>query len=115
VAREQRRGARSETIAKALREKVPGLAKSRIRTIARTEVGKAETAFTEARSERLGIRWYEWATGEDQRVRPSHRKLARFYWRGAIRRRRSSSPESAASWAIITRDARRTAAALRCR
>ena len=62
--------------AAARREKVPGLAKSRIRTIARTEVGKAETAFTQARSERPGIRWYEWATSEDQRVRPSHRKLA---------------------------------------
>ena len=76
VAREQRAGTRSAAIAKALHEKLPGFAKSRVKLIARTEVGKAESAITEARSEKLGLHWYEWATSEDQRVRPGHRKLA---------------------------------------
>jgi SPP1 gp7 family putative phage head morphogenesis protein len=75
VGREQRRGLRAAEIAKALAEKLPQAAQSRAKLIARTEVGKAETALTEARAERLGLAWYEWATSEDQRVRPSHRKM----------------------------------------
>jgi SPP1 gp7 family putative phage head morphogenesis protein len=73
VGREQRRGLRASEIAEALERKLPQVAKNRAKLIARTEVGKAETALTQARSERLGLAWYEWATSEDQRVRPSHR------------------------------------------
>jgi SPP1 gp7 family putative phage head morphogenesis protein len=77
VGREQRRGLRAAEIAKALEQKLPQVAQSRAKLIARTEVGKAETALTEARAERLGLAWYDWATSEDQRVRPSHRKMAK--------------------------------------
>jgi SPP1 gp7 family putative phage head morphogenesis protein len=58
-----------------LRSLVPDVAKSRIKLIARTEVSRANTDLTQARSERLGIEWYQWATSEDQRVRPSHRNM----------------------------------------
>lgn len=77
VGREQRRGLRASEIAKALEQKLPQVAQSRAKLIARTEVGKAETALTEARAERLGLNWYEWATSEDQRVRPSHREMSK--------------------------------------
>ena len=75
IGREQRRGLRAAEIAKALEQKLPQVAQSRAKLIARTEVGKAETALTEARAERLGLAWYDWATSEDQGVRPSYREV----------------------------------------
>lgn len=51
------------------------VARARARLIARTETAKAQTALTEARAEDLGLEWYEWQTAEDQRVRPSHKKM----------------------------------------
>lgn len=75
VAAQQRKGMRSEMIAEALRSRLPELAKSKIHLIARTETAKAETAFSQVRAENLGIRWYEWATAKDQRVRKSHQKM----------------------------------------
>lgn len=76
IAREQQRGTRAATIAEELRRKVPQLINSRLRMIARTEVGRAETAITRARSERLGLDWYAWETSHDSRVRLSHKELA---------------------------------------
>jgi SPP1 gp7 family putative phage head morphogenesis protein len=75
VTRQQQRGLRSAEIAKELEQKLPQAAQSRAKLIARTQVGQAESALTEARSERLGLAWYEWVTSEDQRVRPSHRTM----------------------------------------
>jgi SPP1 gp7 family putative phage head morphogenesis protein len=75
VSRQQRRGLRSAAIVPELRKRLPLLRKSTVKMLARTEVARAETALTRARSEGLGLRWYEWATSEDQRVRPSHRKM----------------------------------------
>ena len=75
IGAEQRRGVRSESIVNALRAKLPATAYSQVKTLARTEVGRAETALTRARSERLGLAWYEWATSRDKRVRLSHRKM----------------------------------------
>lgn len=75
VGREEMKGRRAEDIAADLRLYLPGVAKSRIQLIARTEVGKAETACSKARAENVGLRWFEWATSKDQRVRPSHRKM----------------------------------------
>ncbi len=75
IASEQRRGLRSEAIAQKLAGHLPEMRKSAVKRLARTEVAKAETALTQARAERLGLGWYEWATSEDQRVRPSHRKM----------------------------------------
>ena len=75
VASQQRKGLRSEEIAEMLAARVPILARNRIHLIARTETAKAETAFSQARAENLGIRWYEWVTAKDQRVRVSHQKM----------------------------------------
>jgi SPP1 gp7 family putative phage head morphogenesis protein len=75
IAESQREGVRPETIAKQLRERVPQLTRSRAALIARTEVAKATTGLTEARSEEMGIGWYLWSTSRDSRVRPSHRKM----------------------------------------
>lgn len=75
VAAQQRRGLRSETIAKQLQERLPEMRAASVRLIARTETAKAETAVTQARAESIGIGWYEWHTSEDGRVRLSHRKM----------------------------------------
>lgn len=71
----QRQGARPETIAKEVRKQVPHLLRWKATLIARTESSKAATALTRARADDLGLRWYEWLTSEDQRVRQSHRKM----------------------------------------
>ena len=73
IAAEQRKGTRAAAIAATLQRRMPELARSQARMIARTSVGAAETALTRARSEQIGLSWYEWATSEDGRVRPSHR------------------------------------------
>jgi SPP1 gp7 family putative phage head morphogenesis protein len=75
VAREQLRGTRAATIQKTLEKQLPQLTRSQATMLARTAVGRAETALTRTRAERLGLDWYEWATSEDQRVRPSHKEM----------------------------------------
>ena len=75
AARQQRAGARPETIEREIRRRAPEMARSRMRLIARTETSRAETDLTRVRSERIGIDWAQWATSGDQRVRPSHRNL----------------------------------------
>ncbi len=75
IAREQQKGLRSSEIEQELRAKLPAFGHGRARMLARTEVSKAETALTQARAERLGLYWYDWATSKDQRVRPAHRVL----------------------------------------
>ena len=75
ISERQQEGVRAEQIAQELKARLPKLAKSRIALIARTEVGKAESAVTQVRAEALGLRWYAWATSEDQRVRPSHKLM----------------------------------------
>ena len=54
---------------------LPGVARSRARLIARTEVSKASTALTRARSEEMGLEWYVWESSQDERTRRSHRKM----------------------------------------
>ena len=75
VTRAQQAGARPATMAKMMRARFPELLKSRVNLIARTEVAKASTALTQARSEQVGADWYEWLTSEDARVRDSHKKM----------------------------------------
>lgn len=75
VASRQMEGARSEQISKELKQRIPHVAISRIRLIARTELGKSEAAVTKARAQNLGIQWVEWLTSRDVRVRRSHRNL----------------------------------------
>lgn len=48
---------------------------ARARTIARTEVGRASTAITQARSTSIGSRGYIWRTSEDGDVRHSHAQM----------------------------------------
>lgn len=69
------RGARAGSIEKGLAAQMPSFALSRLKLIARTEVGKTETALTRARAEGMGLNWYHWETSEDQRVRLAHRKM----------------------------------------
>jgi SPP1 gp7 family putative phage head morphogenesis protein len=78
VAREQQKGRRSGDIADDLRQWFPDMARSRVKLIARTETSKASTALTEARSEELGLKHYVWTSSKDQRVRPSHRFMAKL-------------------------------------
>jgi SPP1 gp7 family putative phage head morphogenesis protein len=75
IAREQRAGRRAEAIATDVAAMMPTVRRSLVKMMARTQVGRAETAVTQARAERLNLPWYEWATAEDIRVRPSHRKM----------------------------------------
>jgi SPP1 gp7 family putative phage head morphogenesis protein len=75
AAEQQQRGLRAPDIAREIRRRAPYLTWNKIRLIARTEVSKAETALTQARSQDLGLDWYEWQTSEDQRVRVSHRNM----------------------------------------
>jgi hypothetical protein len=51
------------------------VAHSRALLIARTQVSKASTALTRARSESLSLPWYIWRGSLDQRERASHRRM----------------------------------------
>lgn len=75
IAAMEQEGLRPETIAEHLRKRIPQLTRHRAALIARTEVGKASMAITRARSENLGIDWYQWQTSRDSRVRPAHKLL----------------------------------------
>jgi hypothetical protein len=77
----EQKGARAVEIEREIRRLTPELAGSRIRLIARTEISRAETDLTRARSERIGIDWAVWQTSEDSRVRKSHRNLDRVLMR----------------------------------
>lgn len=54
---------------------IGGVTKSRANTIARTEVSKATTLFTQSRAEALGSDGYIWRTSEDSDVRHDHAEL----------------------------------------
>lgn len=75
IAEWSRQGLRPETIAKNLRRRLPQLTRHKAALIARTETGKASEALTRARSEDIGVSWYQWSTVEDGRVRSSHRLM----------------------------------------
>lgn len=62
--------------AKELAKTIKGVSAARARMIAVTEVSKASSALTRARAESLDLPWYVWKTSEDERVRPSHRKMS---------------------------------------
>lgn len=50
--------------------------KGRANTIARTEVSRATSLFTQARAENLGSDGYIWRDSEDGDVRPSHKAMS---------------------------------------
>ena len=59
--------------------------KARATTIARTEVARAASNFTEARAKHIGSEGYIWRTSRDADVRPSHKKMEGKYvaWNSA--------------------------------
>lgn len=67
-------GSRSEYLAKRI-AKVGEVSISRARTIARTEVGKAQSALTRERATSIGSTGYIWRTAGDGDVRDSHRNM----------------------------------------
>lgn len=73
----QAEGLRASEVSERLLARVPQITRSRAELIARTETSKAATALTRVRAQAIGIEWYEWRTSEDQRVRPSHRRMDR--------------------------------------
>lgn len=74
-------GVRSKQIQTEVRNWLPNIAASRIRLICRTETSKSESALTAARSQDLGIEWYQWLDANDQRVRKSHRFMSKVLCR----------------------------------
>jgi SPP1 gp7 family putative phage head morphogenesis protein len=75
IATEQMKGRRAWDIAADLRKRLPEMKRSRLDLIARTQVTTTATAITEARSEALGVKAYQWLTSEDARVRKAHAKM----------------------------------------
>ena len=75
IAAEQMKGRRAGEIARELRVRIPTMSRAKAALLARTGSSTAETTVTRARSETLGMEWYEWQTSEDARVRLSHRKM----------------------------------------
>lgn len=51
------------------------VAAGRAKTIARTEVARTSSLFTQARAESVGSQGYIWRTSDDSTVRPSHKKM----------------------------------------
>jgi SPP1 gp7 family putative phage head morphogenesis protein len=76
IARLQQQGMRHDAIADYIRKRVPKLTRSRVALIARTESSKAATALTQARAEEMNLKWYQWSTSHDERVRASHRLMS---------------------------------------
>ena len=56
-------------------EKYPNLNKEQATSIVISVASKANSIFSRIRMVDIGIRWYEWSTCKDARVRPSHRKM----------------------------------------
>lgn len=76
ITKEAYKGKRASEIARIIQEETSKHSRASARLIARTEVSKATTALTKARSEDLGLKWYVWRTALDgDRVRKSHRNM----------------------------------------
>lgn len=67
-------GTRAEAISQAI-QSTGHVSKGRANLIARTEVGRASGALTQARAEYAGVEYYIWRSLGDSDVRPLHRKL----------------------------------------
>lgn len=71
-------GGRSADLAKEIM-RTGEVTEARARLIARTEVGRASTSLTQARSTAIGSPGYVWRTAHDGDVRESHRKMEGKY------------------------------------
>lgn len=69
------KGRRPEEIAKTMQQMCPGLTKTQIKRIARTETAKAQSALMQARCEDMGLDMYIWRTAKDGRVRDAHAEM----------------------------------------
>lgn len=67
-------GDATTTIGKEI-SKASGVTERRGQFIARNELGTVYGELTAQRQENLGIKRFRWLTSEDERVRPSHKKL----------------------------------------
>lgn len=67
-------GARPESIIKKIQD-TGAISWRRARTIARTEVARANSTLTQARAESVGVTHFIWHTMEDENVRSAHAKL----------------------------------------
>lgn len=67
-------GGRSDEIS-GLIMAIGGVSKSRANTIARTEISRATSVFTQTRAQALGSDGYIWRTSEDSDVRHSHKEM----------------------------------------
>lgn len=67
-------GSRADDLTKQIL-KAADMTEGRARTIARTEVSKAQTALTQARAESVNSPGYIWRTARDGDTRPSHRAM----------------------------------------
>ena len=76
AARAQTQGKRPEEVVRYMLAAFPDMTKTHAQLIARTEISKASTALTRARSEECGFDWYIWRTADDgNRVRDSHQLM----------------------------------------
>ena len=55
--------------------KTKDITKNRAATIARTEISRAATGLTKARSEAINIYWFIWRSTKDIRTRKAHKLL----------------------------------------
>ena len=80
-AREQ--GATEQGVYNIVNRRYSSLLSMKINLISRTDPHRASTAFTEARSEDLGLNCFIWNTKDDSSVRFSHRKMNEVvvFWR----------------------------------
>lgn len=72
------KGTRASEIAAEIR-KSGEVSIAKANTIARTEVSRTATAFTEARAQSIGSEGYIWRTADDSDVRETHRAMAGKY------------------------------------
>lgn len=75
IADESLKGRRASDIAEDIRARFPVSTEANINLIARTEVSKTSTALTRARSEDIGLEFYQWESSQDSRVRNSHEHM----------------------------------------
>lgn len=75
IAKESFKGRRPEDIAEEIKEMFPKTSNAKAELISRTETSKASSNLNQARSEQLGLSWYEWITSSDSRVRESHQLM----------------------------------------
>lgn len=68
-------GRSNRSVQKDFKEKYNHFTNDQIKKIVQSIASKANAVFTRVRQEQSGIKWYQWSTSHDSRVKPSHKKL----------------------------------------